>query len=75
MTTHELKRRFDLAMKMIGGSNDNFKKPSNVHSLRPSTSSDPPTSGSSSQAATQQEEITQIPDTQFVMEGNFFLLL
>lgn len=68
LTSFEVKRRFDLAMKFIksGQSNEDcFKIPK-------ATSSGQSSSISSNKAASgpiESEEPTQIPDTQFHMEG------
>lgn len=51
LNVHELKRRFDLAMKSISG-DAQFKKP-----IIPS----------------QEEEPTQIPETQFEMQGKYLI--
>lgn len=55
LTTQELKRRFNLAMKSV--QDGEFKRPS-----QPSSSFSIPQTQLS-------QEVTQIPETQFIMEG------
>ena len=63
LTTHELRRRFQLAMKFISEDDGQFKKPNTPSQ---STFSEEP---SITFKSTQVEELSQIPATQFEMEG------
>ena len=86
LTTYEMKRRFNLAMDSIkklrekedddvffNPTQDRLKTPSNLTPVSSSSSAAQSSSSSSqaSQDSITSEEPTQIPETQFVMEGKF----